>query len=290
VTNTAAEPHFVRVATNGIELHVAELGPADGPLVFLLHGFPEFWYGWRHQMGPLAEAGFRVIVPDQRGYNLSDKPREVSAYDLDRVVADVSGLADHYGRRSFTIVGHDWGALLGWWMATRYAGRLERFVALNAPHPSVWREAMRGNPAQKKKSWYVQIFRIPGLPEFLLRLRNFDAMVGGFRGAARPDAFTESDLARYREAWSQPGALSGGLNWYRALLKKTLPPAKECRSTVRTLVIWGVQDAYAVRELAEASARMCDDAKVVYLEQATHWVQHDEPERVNGLLLDFLRS
>lgn len=153
---------FSRVAANGIELHTAEAGPAEGPLVFLLHGFPEFWYSWRNQIPALAENGFRVIAPDQRGYNLSGKPDGVSNYDLDRLAADIVGLADHFKRESFNVVGHDWGAAVGWWLAGKYAPRLQRLAVLNAPHPAVWVDAMRHDPVQKRKSSYVRFFQLPG--------------------------------------------------------------------------------------------------------------------------------
>src|SRR5215472_1480848 len=281
---------FSRVSTNGIHLHIAEAGSTDGDLLFLLHGFPEFWYGWRNHISRFAAAGFRVVVPDQRGYNLSDKPKGVAAYDLDQACADIVGLADRFGRKTFSIVGHDWGAAVGWWTATRHADRLERLAVLNAPHPAVWYEAMQNNPAQRRKSWYVRFFGIRYLPELLLRHRNFLALSRSFNDVVVPEAFTPSDLSRYRAAWSQPGALTSMINWYRALLRKQLPASEQCRVRVPTLVIWGAQDAFAERELAEASARLCDNARVTYLERSTHWVQHDEPERVGDLLLAFLKA
>jgi epoxide hydrolase 4 len=279
---------FSRAATNGVNLHIAEAGSSDGHLLFLLHGFPEFWYGWRNHIGRFAAAGFRVVAPDQRGYNLSDKPKGVAAYDLDQVAADIVGLADGFGREAFS-VGHDWGATVGWWTAIRYADRIERLAALNAPHPAVWREAMRNNPAQRRKSRYVRFFRIPYLPELLLRRRNFLALSASFKDAIASDAFTETDLSRYREAWSRPGAITSMTNWYRALLRKPMPPSGQFRVRAPTLVIWGTQDAFAERELADASAQLCDNGRVVYLDRSTHWVQHDEPERVGDLLLEFLK-
>jgi epoxide hydrolase 4 len=290
MTDLTAVPHFSRIATNAISLHVAQAGPPEGPLVFLLHGFPEFWYAWRSHIGRLAAAGLRVVAPDQRGYNLSDKPSGVGAYDLDVACADIMGLADRYGRKTFSIVGHNWGASVGWWMAMRHADRIERLAVLNAPHPAVWREAMRRNPAQRRKSRYVQFFRIPYLPELLLRQGNFLALANSFKDVVSPQAFTEADLEQYREAWSKPGAISSMINWYRALLRKPMPPTEQCRVHVPTLVIWGTQDAFAERELADASARLCDEVRSVYLDHATHWVQHDEPERVGDLLLELLKS
>jgi epoxide hydrolase 4 len=289
MTNMIDVARFSRVPTNGIHLHIAEAGSRDGDLLFLLHGFPEFWYGWRNHISRFAAAGFRVVVPDQRGYNFSDKPKGIAAYDLDQVCADIVGLADGFGRKNFSIVGHDWGAAVGWWTATHYADRIERLAALSAPHPAVWYEAMQKDPVQRRKSRYVRFFGIRYLPELLLRQRNFLALAQSFKDVIVPEAFTPNDLRRYRAAWSQPGALTSMLNWYRALLRRPMPPSEQFRVRVPTLVIWGIQDIFAARDLADVSARLCDNAHVAYLERSTHWVQHDEPERVGKLLLEFLK-
>jgi epoxide hydrolase 4 len=277
-----------RRAINGVTLNVAEAGPETGPLVILLHGFPEFWYGWRHQIDALVAAGFRVLVPDQRGYNLSDRPPGVASYHLDRLAADIVGLADALDRRRFAVVGHDWGGAVGWWLAARHGERIERLVALSAPHPAAWLRGMRDIPRQRRMSWYVAAFRIPWLPEFLLRQRRFKALADALCGTARADACTEADLDAYRAAWAMPGALTGMVNWYRALSRKDIDPDHPARVTVPTLILWGTRDKYGVRELAEVSVHLCDHGSIVYLD-ATHWVQHDEPERVSELLIDFLR-
>jgi epoxide hydrolase 4 len=275
-------------STNGVSLHVADTGPPEGPLVVLLHGFPEFWYGWRHQIEPLADAGFRVLVPDQRGYNLSARPREVAAYDLDLLAADILGLAEGVGRRRFSVVGHDWGASVGWWIATRHADRVDRLIAVNAPHPAVWVQAMRTDPEQRGRSRYVSLFRIPVLPEFLMRRENYKALVDALRESKRPNSWSDDVLNSYRAAWSISGALTGMVNWYRALLRKRLPDQPQ-RIAVPTRIIWGSNDKYAVRDLAERSLHLCDTASVEYLD-ASHWVQHDEPVRVAELICEFLRA
>jgi pimeloyl-ACP methyl ester carboxylesterase len=280
---------FSRIATNGINLHVAEAGPSEGPLVVLLHGFPEFWYSWRNQIAPLAEDGFHVLAPDQRGYNLSDKPQGIGSYDLDHLAADVIGLADHFRHEAFSLVGHDWGASVGWWLAGRHPSCMRRLVVLNAPHPAVWLDAMRNHPVQKRKSGYVRLLELPYLPEFLIGINRSKALAKGFRASIRPDAFTEGDLSEYRKAWAQPRALSATINYYRAVLRKALLPASQYQITCPTLVIWGKRDVYAIPELAEASSRLCVNCRIEYLDRSTHWVQHDEPGRVNELLAEFLR-
>jgi pimeloyl-ACP methyl ester carboxylesterase len=253
----------------------------------LLHGFPEHWRAWRGYIGPLAEAGFHVVAPDQRGYNLSDKPEGISNYRLDQLAGDIAGLASTLGRDTFNVAGHDWGASVAWWLAEKYPNRVNRMAALNAPHPAVWVHAMRDNPAQRKKSSYVRILRLPRLPEFLLRLRNYDALVKSLKQAARPGAVTESDLALYREAWGQPQALTSMINWYRALLQQ--PPELPAGRPIScpTLVMWGKRDVYAEPVLAEESTRLCTSARIEYLEEATHWSPQDEPDRVGQLLGDF---
>ena len=271
----------------GPRLHVAMAGPVDGPLVVLLHGFPEFWYGWRRQIAALAEAGLRVVAPDQRGYNLSDKPAGIAAYRLDTLAADVASLAAALGRERFAVVGHDWGGVVSWQVAARFPERVTRAAILNAPHPATLRPYARRHPSQLTKSWYVAFFQLPALPELALRADGFWALRRVLRRTSRPGAFSDPDFAHYREAWAQPGALTASLNWYRALRLGTGgPPAGRVRVPVR--VIWGDRDAFLDRGLAEAGAALCDDCEVFHLPGATHWVQHEQPGEVNRLLLDFL--
>lgn len=277
------------LAANGMQLHVAEAGPAEGPLVVLLHGFPEFWFEWREQIGPLAEAGFRVVAPDQRGYNLSSKPKGVTAYRLDALANDIFALASALGRQRFSVVGHDWGASVAWWMATTGAERLDRLAIMNAPHPAVWLDAMTNDPAQRKKSRYVQALRTPWLPELMVRLGGYKGLADAFANSARPEAFGDEIMAAYREAWRRPGALTATLNWYRALFAQDLPVPLPRSLKVPTLVLWGDQDAFAEPALAEASAALCADARVVHFPEASHWLPHDEPEAVANALIGFLR-
>jgi pimeloyl-ACP methyl ester carboxylesterase len=283
MTEPDAAP-LARFQSPDVEIAYAEAGPADGELVILLHGFPEFWRGWRNQIAGLAAAGFRVVVPDQRGYGSSGKPAGISSYDLDVLAEDVAALARHLGHERFAVVGHDWGASVAWWLATRHPERLSRLVVLNAPHPSVWREAMDGNWRQWLKSLYVRILRLPRLPEAMVRARNFKALADALAPAGLP----AEELARYRAAWAEPGALTGMINWYRAFLAKRLPPAASLDIAVPTLVIWGDRDPFALPALAETSAALCRDARVVHIPEATHWVHHEQAERVGALLLDFL--
>jgi pimeloyl-ACP methyl ester carboxylesterase len=282
--NTDLTP--VRHRVNGVTLYTVEAGPAEGPLVILLHGFPEFWWGWRRQIPSLAAAGLRVLAPDQRGYDLSDKPVGITAYDLDTLAQDVIGLADAQNRATFRLVGHDWGGLVAWWTATRYPERVERLAILNAPHPSIAGRYMRAHPTQALRSAYVGFFQLPFLPEAILRADDFAILRRTLLETSRAGTFSSGDIMRYGEAWSQPGALSAMLNWYRALRHK--PKMESPRVTAPTLVLWGTRDRFLERGLAEASLGLCDAARPVWFETATHWVHLEEVEEVNAELVEFL--
>ena len=275
----------------GVRLHVRAAGPDDGPLVVLLHGFPEFWYGWRHQIPALAEAGCRVVVPDQRGYNRSGAPRAVAAYDLDRLADDVCALIEAAGRDRASVVGHDWGAMVGWHLAHTHPERLRRLAILNVPHPHVFRTTLRSNPAQLLRSTYALFFQVPALPEWLLGRNDGQGLTTLLQWSSHPDTFDEADLALYRRAWRRPGRLRGMLNWYRAAARRALrtaPPSAPI--DVPTLVAWGAQDVALHRQMAAPSAAMCTDGHLEVIDDATHWVQHDAPDLVNRHLLDHLAA
>lgn len=275
-------------AINGIRLHVVESGPADGPPVVLLHGFPEFWYGWRHQIGPLADAGFRVVIPDQRGYAESEKPRAISAYGLDTLADDAAAVIASTGCSSAAVVGHDWGGIVAWWLAVRRPDLVRRLAVLNAPHPTAFRRYLATSPRQLMKSWYTVYFQVPGLPEALFRRRNWASLVKSLRTSSRPGTFSDAELDRYRAAWSKPGAITAMIHWYRAALRVPPRPRDDVRVHVPTLLIWGAKDRFLDRRLTGPSLDYCDRGSLHIIEEATHWVQHEEPARVNRLLLDFL--
>jgi pimeloyl-ACP methyl ester carboxylesterase len=276
------------VQTNSITLHVVQCGPAQGPLVVLLHGFPEFWYSWQHQINVLADAGYRVWVPDQRGYNLSDKPRRVVDYRIQQLGADIIGLLDAAGQPTAAIIGHDWGAAVTWWLAAHYPDRLRRVAILNVPHPAVLGRALRRAPRQLLKSWYIFFFQLPWLPEKLFRRRQFRFGRGSLRGTSRPGTFSSDDLQRYMDAWSQPGALTAMINWYRAAFRKARRVGQVGRIRIPVRILWGRQDTFLEPELAQLSLTMCEQGELTYLEQATHWLHQEEPTAVNKLLLEFL--
>jgi epoxide hydrolase 4 len=279
-----------RVTTNGVELHVVQAGPRDGPVALCLHGFPEFWMGWRNQIGSLVDAGYRVWCPDQRGYNTSDKPKGIAAYSIDVLVEDVRGLVEKTGRTKVDLLAHDWGGAVAWVFANRYPELVRRLVVVNAPHFSVMRQQMRTNPAQRKRSWYIFFFQIPWLPERLLRANDFGRLARGLRGTSRRGTFTDEMLQSYREAWRQPGAMTATINWYRALLRVKGRKVKDRRIRVPTLLIWGTRDTALGQELAQPSIDHCDEGRLELIEEAGHWVLHEEPAKTGRLIVDYLRS
>ncbi|GHG04297.1 epoxide hydrolase [Deinococcus piscis] len=266
-------------SVNGIRLHCLEAGPEHGPLALLLHGFPEDSRAWKRQIGPLARAGFRVVAPDLRGYGLSDRPTGVEAYRIDKLLDDMVALIHGLGRDRAHVVGHDWGGVIAWALAIRSPEVVDRLAVLNAPHPAAFRRELR-HAEQKRRSWYVAFFQLPWLPEQLLPRLGRAALRG------RPGSFSAADLAGYQAAWSQPGAATAMINYYRALLRFGNVAGTQVRAP--TLLLWGMQDMALVPELSEGLEEWVPDLRVVRFPDATHWLMDDEPLRVTNLLADFL--
>ena len=277
----------VVVETNGISLHTRQAGPEDGPLVLLLHGFPEYWDGWHRQIDPLADAGYRVIAPDQRGYNRSDKPDGVDSYHIKELAADVIGLIDAADRETAAVAGHDWGAAVAWWLALSYPARIDSLTAVNVPHPTVMEDTLRQSFSQLRKSWYMLAFQLPALPESIATANDCRVLQRGLTESSRPGTFSATDLRRYREAWTQPGALSAMINWYRAMGRyRPRPPQQQV--SVPTLVMWGQQDEFLESKMADESLDYCDAGQLEAFPSATHWVLHERPEETAEALLAHL--
>ena len=280
------------IAASGLRFHALAAGPADGPLVVLLHGFPEASHGWRRQIGPLADAGFRVVAPDQRGVGRSSKPEGVAHYRVHLLAADVVAIVRALGRERAQVVGHDWGGAVAWFLAMRHADVFERAAILDAPHPAAFVERLRRHPSQMLRSWYMAFFQLPWLPEAVLRAGDFERLARALVATSRPGTFTPDDLALYRAAWARPGALTGMLNWYRALRLGGGGPGGrrgDLRVRVPVRVLWGDRDQALEAALAEASLAWCDAGEAIHFPDATHWLQHEEPDAVNARLLEFLR-
>jgi pimeloyl-ACP methyl ester carboxylesterase len=272
---------------NGVRLHYVEAG--EGPLVVLLHGFPEFWYGWRLQIPALAQAGCRVVAPDLRGYNLSSKPSGVANYRTDCLTGDVAALIQHAGQQRATVVGHDWGGIVAWHLAMSRPECIERLVILNAPHPALFARALRSG-TQLRKSWYVLFFQLPVLPELYCRWDRFAVLCGSLRddpGGSQPRV-SERDLTFYRRALSRPGALTAAINYYRASLRQQAHGTSVRPITAPTLVLWGERDRYLGTELLEGLEQWVSSLEVMRFPEASHWLAADEADAVNREIVRFM--
>ncbi|WP_435333878.1 alpha/beta fold hydrolase [Haloarchaeobius sp. TZWWS8] len=281
---------------NDVRLHYVEAGDPEAETVLLLHGFPEFWYSWHEQIPELAEAGYHVVAPDMRGYNRSEKPHGVAAYCISELSMDVAELARQFDE-SVHLVGHDWGGGVAWDVAARFPDVVESLTIMNAPHPGPFERELRGNPEQRRRSWYMAFFQLPWLPEWFLTRKDCAVFEDLFGDAARrEDAFTDADLARYRHAFSRPGAATSALNYYRALFRENVKDrvpfmrgdTARKQVDVPTLVLWGEADTALVPELTEGLDEWVADCRVVRISDASHWVQLDAPDRVTEELLDFV--
>jgi epoxide hydrolase 4 len=271
-----------------VRLHYVEKG--EGPLVVLLHGFPEFWFEWREQIPALADAGFRVVAPDMRGYNLSSKPSGIASYKSEAVANDIAALIRHLGEESAVLVGHDWGAAIAWFVAMEHPEVVKRLTIINLPHPKRMLQGLR-TPRQIRKSWYMFFFQLPFIAEKALARGDFAALRKAFKtDPKRP--YSDEDLVRYMEAWRQPGALTGMLNYYRAAFQRTNPRAAASLPKIEApvMVIWGKQDSALGSELAEPPPELVPNVRMEWLPDASHWSPHDEPEKVSSLLIDFARE
>ncbi len=281
---------------NGVRLHYASSG--KGRLVMFVHGFPEFWYEWKDQLSEFGK-DFMAVAPGMRGYNLSSKPAEVDQYQVKYLVEDLRALAEKLGHRKFTLVAHDWGGAVAWAFALYHPDWLERLIIINAPHPAVFQRELRDNPAQQKASSFLLMFRSPQA-EQILSANNYAALVQAVLGEGlKQGNFTEEDKKAYIEAWSQPGALTGGLNYYRAA--RVGPPSegdKESRNfagelssmtvKVPTLVIWGEKDTALLTGNLEGLDKYVPDLTIKRIADGTHWVIHEKPALVNSYIREFI--
>lgn len=283
---------------NGVRLHYVTAG--TGKLIMFVHGFPEFWYEWKNQ---LMEFGrdYQAVAPDMRGYNLSSKPADLDQYQMKYLVEDLRALAERLGHKKFILVAHDWGGAVAWAFAITHPDYLEKLVIINAPHPGVFQRELRDNPAQQKASAYMNMFRAPQA-EQTLSANNYAMLVQVVLGEGlKNGVFTEEDKEAYIEAWSQPGALTGGLNYYRAM--RVGPPAEGDKNAtsfagtlpsldvkVPTLVVWGEKDIALLTGNLEGLDKYVSSLTIKRIPDGTHWVIHEKPDLVNGYIRDFVRG
>jgi pimeloyl-ACP methyl ester carboxylesterase len=236
----------------------------------------------------LVQAGCRVIIPDQRGFNLSDKPKGVKAYCSEALVEDISGLIKALDYQKVNLVGHDFGALVAWLLAIKHPEQLHRLGVINVPHPAVMKRFLQRDLEQMRRSLYALFFQLPWLPETIMRIANWGVAANRMRRSGKPGAFTDEDIEKYKEAWSQPGAMTSMLNWYRAAARYQPEISNGLRVTVRTLILWGAKDFALSRRMARPSLDYCDDGNLIFFPDASHWVQREEAQEVNRHLLQFV--
>jgi|SRR5215469_5144239 len=295
MSNLSPDPwHFEHILLpGGIRLRAAVAG--DGPLLLMLHGFPESWYSWRYQLRALSPS-YKCVAPELRGYGESDAPRGVQNYTVEALAGDVRDLVHHFGEKRAVVIGHDWGGAIAWVASLMHPEVVERLVVLNCPHPRQMRRCLRSNFRQLARSWYIFFFQLPWLPELAMRAGNFWLPMRAIRGGAvRKEAFTDADLEHFRQALSRPYALSAALNYYRALARRDFmsdPPASHWLArTVQapTLLIWGEQDIALTKELTYGMEDLFErEFEIKYVPDSGHWVQQEKPELVSRLILDFL--
>jgi len=271
---------------NGIKLHSLQDGIGGNDVIIFLHGFPEYSYAWHKQLSFFANQGFHVIAPDQRGYNLTSKPNGVKAYVIDNLVTDIALLIKQLSHKQVTLVGHDWGGAVAWALAIKHPELLKQLVILNMPHLAVMKKHLRSNFKQMLKSWYAMFFQLPFLPEYFCRVGGNKFLVRSLIKTSNKNTFTKQEIALYKQAWQQPNALKSMLNWYRAF--KYDVTKSYAKVNVPALIIWGQNDAFLSKEMAQDSVDMCKQGKLVMMENATHWLHHEMPNEVNRIILTFL--
>jgi pimeloyl-ACP methyl ester carboxylesterase len=273
------------LATNGLQLHYVSQG--QGPLMLFLHGFPEFWYSWRHQLDVFCDR-YTCVALDLRGYNDSDKPTGVEAYRLEVLVEDVRGAIAALGYDRAVLVGHDWGGAIAWVFAYAHPERIESLVIMNSPHPAKFSQGLR-TPQQLWRSWYIGAFQLPLLPELLLQVGDYWLIEQIFRGMAiDKTAFSDADLRAYKTAAAKPGALTAMVNYYRALMVGDQRRTPGEILNVPTLLIWGEEDAALGKDLTFGTEDYVRYLRLRYIPQCSHWVQQEQPQQVNTLMQEFL--
>ena len=273
------------ITVNGVRLHYVTQG--EGPLMLMLHGFPEFWYSWRHQI-PAFAGDFKVVAIDMRGYNDSDKPRDKSAYVMPEFIKDVKGVIEGLGYEKCVLVAHDWGGAIAWAFAYAHPEMVERLIVMNLPHPAMFAKGIR-KPRQLLRSWYVFFFQLPLAPEWFLRRGDYKAVGDAFTGmVVNKAAFSKADIEAYKDAAARPGALTAMVNYYRNALNGARRQQELGVLGVPTLMIWGERDSALGKELTYGTEEYVRDLRINYIPNCSHWVQQEQPELVNQYMSEFL--
>lgn len=275
--------------TNGVKLNVLLAGNKEDKLVILLHGFPEFMKGWERQVDDLVDAGYFVLVPDQRGYNKSEKPKSIGAYRIDHLAEDILGLIDLMEKDKAYIAGHDWGANVAWYLGMHHSDRIHKLLIVNVPHSKVLFDSLKKDRKQRRRSWYMFFFQLPVLPQIMLKRKRYKLLLGSILSSANKNTFDKEDIKEYREAWSNNRAVSCMLNWYRAAFRRK-SPIKNIHVHCPTLILWGENDKFLKLEMAEKSLKYCDDGSIDVIKDATHWALHEKPKIINPKIIEFFNN
>ncbi|MGD1911384.1 MAG: alpha/beta fold hydrolase [Rivularia sp. (in: cyanobacteria)] len=275
------------ITTNGVNLHYVTQG--NGPLMLMLHGFPEFWYSWRYQIPEFA-SDFKVVAPDLRGYNDSDKPPSHSAYVMSELIRDVEGIIRGLGYEKCVLVAHDWGGAIAWNFAYANPGMVERLIIMNCPHSAKFSEGLK-TPQQLLRSWYMFFFQLPVLPELFIQAQDYQFIEDAFKGMAiDKSAFSKEDIDAYKDAAAKRGALSAMINYYRNIFARRTSNQNWSILEVPTLMIWGEEDTALGKELTYGTEAYVKDFQIKYIPNCSHWVQQEQPQLVNQYMREFLAA
>jgi len=273
------------IISNGIRLHYVTQG--EGPLMLMLHGFPEFWYSWRKLMPEFAQ-NYKVVALDLRGYNDSEKPADKSAYVMSEFIKDIEGVVRGLGYENCVLVGHDWGGAIAWNFAYAHPEMVEKLIILNLPHPAKFAEGLR-TPQQLLRSSYMFFFQIPWLPELLVQATGYQVVTAALTGmAVNKNAFSDADLAAYKEAVAKPGALTAMLNYYRNVFQQGIVEREWGVLDVPTLMIWGENDTALGKELTYGTEAYVRNFQIRYIPNCSHWVQQERPDLVTQYMREYL--
>lgn len=302
MNKTVTDDEFDHATTdvNGIEMHYAEAG--SGPLVVLLHGFPEFWYAWAEHMEMLADEDYRVVAPDLRGYNRTDRPEGISSYTLPTLADDVIELIESLDDDEVILVGHDWGGIVAWRVASERPDLLSDLVTVNGPHPAISLRELQ-KPSNLPTAWYFFFYQLPAVPELLMKADDFSLMESAFRSdTTTDDAFSEAEIDRYKQMMADPGLFSAAINYDRGLFRVLVqerfgslipgmdddPIVTDMHIEVPSLVLWGLQDSYYHPEMLDGLDEWVEELTVETYPDASHWLPAEYPEEVVDQITAFV--
>jgi epoxide hydrolase 4 len=282
------ESVFLQV--NGIQIHCRVSGNPQHPALVFLHGFPEFWYAWQKQIGFFESRDYYLIIPDQRGYHLSDKPSAISAYRLSILAEDIIAVLDALKVDKCLLVGHDWGAAVAYYLGAKFSRRIHKLIILQLPHPQVIMRYIRHEKAQRKRFSYIYFFQIPWMPESALRKNNYRRLRHALLKFSKKGTFLPDDIGLYLSAWQQKNTLRSMLNWYRAAFWYRSDIKAIGTISLPTQIYWGEKDAFMMKEMIRDSMPYFTEAELHYFPEGTHWIHHELPDELNQSMLEFMEG